>query len=76
MAALVDRDQKTAYQVEDGNRELVTVMECVSADGTALPPSVIYQGIHHNLEWRQNNPCSTRFIHQFLLNVSFSNTSL
>ncbi|PSS32144.1 hypothetical protein PHLCEN_2v2100 [Hermanssonia centrifuga] len=42
--AFVDRDQKTLYQVGDGNRELVTVIECISADGHALRPSVIYQG--------------------------------
>jgi helix-turn-helix, Psq domain/Tc5 transposase DNA-binding domain len=48
---LVDRDQKTVNQVEDGNRELVTVIECVSADGSALHPSVIYKGKRRDLEW-------------------------
>jgi hypothetical protein len=30
--ALVDRDQKQVYHLEDGNRELVTMIECVCAD--------------------------------------------
>jgi hypothetical protein len=62
VAALVDHDQKTAYQVEDGNRELVTIIETVCADRTALHPSVIYQGIRHNLEWAHNNPCNARYV--------------
>jgi hypothetical protein len=44
-AAIVNRDQATVYSVEDGNCELVTVIEAVSADGKALPPSVIFQGV-------------------------------
>ena len=32
VCAMVDRDQKTVHQVEDGNQELVTVIECVCAD--------------------------------------------
>ena len=27
-----------------GNREMVTVIECVSADGSVLPPMYIYKG--------------------------------
>lgn len=60
MAAFVDRGQKEVYSVEDGNRELVTVIETVSADGFSLQPSVIYQGLRRNLEWGRNNPCKAR----------------
>lgn len=41
--ALVDQDQKSVHQLENGDRELVTVIEAVSADGEALPPSVIFK---------------------------------
>jgi hypothetical protein len=58
--AMVDRDQKTVQHVEDGNRELVTVIECVCADGTAIPPSVVFQGARRNLEWGRDNPCNAR----------------
>lgn len=61
VAALVDRDQKTVYQVEDGNRELVTIIETICADGTTLHPSVIYQGRHRDLEWGRHNPCDARY---------------
>ncbi|KZP14232.1 CENP-B protein, partial [Athelia psychrophila] len=60
--ALVDRDQKVVQQVEDGNRELVTVIECVCADGTAIPPSVVYQGARRDLEWGRDNPCKARYV--------------
>jgi hypothetical protein len=59
--AIVDRDQKTIHQVEDGNRELVTVIECVCADGTAIRPSVVFKGIRRNLEWGRDNPCNARY---------------
>ena len=39
---LIDRKQKTPYLVKNGNRELVTIIETMCADGTALPPSVMY----------------------------------
>jgi hypothetical protein len=58
--AFVDRDQKTLYSVEDGNRELVTVIEAVCADGEALPPSVIFQGVKRDVEWGRNNPSGAR----------------
>jgi hypothetical protein len=59
--AFIDRDQKDVYSVEDGNRELVTVIETVSADGSCLQPSVIYQGKRRDLEWGRNNPCNARY---------------
>jgi hypothetical protein len=64
VAAIVDRDQATVYSVEDGNRELVTIIEAVCADGTVLIPSVIFQGARRNLEWGrpENNPSSARYV--------------
>jgi hypothetical protein len=60
MLVLVDRDQKTVQQVEDGSRELVTIIETVCADGTALPPCVIFKAKRRDLEWGRNNPCEAR----------------
>lgn len=62
VAALVDRDQKDIYQVENGNCQLVTIIETVSADGKALHPSVIYQGRRRDLEWGRHNPCNARSV--------------
>jgi len=30
--------------MKDGNRELITTIETVAADGTVLPPMIIYKG--------------------------------
>ena len=58
--AFVDCDQKDVYSIVDGNRELITVIETVSADGSCLQPSVIFQGKRRDLEWGRNNPCNAR----------------
>jgi hypothetical protein len=44
ITTIVDCDQKDVYSVEDGNHELVTEIETVSADRSNLFPSIIYQG--------------------------------
>jgi len=69
VAAIIDRDQTTVYSVEDGNRELVTIIEAVCADGTALVPSVIFQGVRRNLEWGrpENNPSHARYVIEMIL---------
>lgn len=33
------------WYTQDGNREMVTVMECICADGTVLPPTIIYKAV-------------------------------
>jgi hypothetical protein len=54
ISAIIDRNQQTAYSIEDGNRELVTVIETICADGSTLHPSVIFQGQRRNSEWGRN----------------------
>jgi hypothetical protein len=61
VTAMIDRDQTTVYSIEDGNRELVTVIEAVCADGSILHPSVIFQGQRRNSEWGRNNPSNARY---------------
>lgn len=58
--AIIDCEQKNVYNVEDGNHKMVTVIEMVCADGTALHPSVIFQGKRTNLAWGKNNPSKAR----------------
>jgi hypothetical protein len=65
ITAMIDRDQKTVYSIEDGNRELVTVIEAICADGSILHPSVIFQGVRRNSEWGRNNPCNARLVSFF-----------
>ncbi|KZP07206.1 CENP-B protein, partial [Athelia psychrophila] len=42
---------------------LVTIIECVCADGTAIPPSVVFQGARRDLEWGRDNPCNASILH-------------
>jgi hypothetical protein len=58
--AFIDCDQTDVYSVEDGNCELVTMVETISADGWSMHPSTIYQGMRWDLEWGRNNPCNAR----------------
>lgn len=37
--------------MSDGNRELVTVLECIGADGWVAPPGVIMKGQTHQRGW-------------------------
>jgi helix-turn-helix, Psq domain len=64
VAAIIDHDQATVYSVEDGNHELVTIIEAVCADGKALSPLVIFQGTQCNPEWGQpeNNLDLARYV--------------
>lgn len=51
ITAMINQDQKAVYSIEDGNRELVTVIKCICTDGSTIHPSVIFQGQRQNSEW-------------------------
>jgi hypothetical protein len=40
-----------AKKLQPGNREWVTAIECVSADGFVVPPMLVVQGKHHLASW-------------------------
>jgi len=48
---IVRRGRKNPRYTQDGKREMVTMIECVSADGRVLPPMFIYKGTKHLLGW-------------------------
>ena len=35
--------------LQDGSREWISVLACIGADGTALPPGLIFEGLHGNI---------------------------
>ena len=70
--ALIDINQKDAQKIEDGNRELITIIECVCADGTMIRPNVVFQGKRHNMEWGRVNPCDARWVNCKLV-IAFNN---
>ena len=44
----------TGKLATDGNRELITVIECISGDGYALAPFIIYKGSANYMGWYQH----------------------
>ena len=47
--------QKTQHLQRDGNRENITVMVTICADGTDIPPTVIYKGKSFATTWHDKN---------------------
>ena len=41
------KGRKNSKYTHDGNRELITVLECVSAEGVVLPPLIVTKGANH-----------------------------
>ncbi|EJF61425.1 CENP-B protein, partial [Dichomitus squalens LYAD-421 SS1] len=48
--------QKVQYQQRSGERENITVVVTICADGTSIPPAVIFKGQAFHTKWKQNNP--------------------
>lgn len=44
------------------NRETTTVLVTICADGTSLPPLVIFKGKHFQVSWNRNNPLGCRSV--------------
>lgn len=49
--------QNIQHKQQDGEREIVTVMETICADGTFLRPTVVFKGQHLLKKWGRENPC-------------------
>lgn len=45
------REKKHTWENQDGNREIFTVIETVSAGRVVLPPTIIYKGVAHYAGW-------------------------
>ena len=43
------------FLLQPGNREWVTAIECISSNGWALPPCIIFKGRVHMEAWYKNN---------------------
>ncbi|KAI9058893.1 CENP-B protein, partial [Trametes sanguinea] len=44
------------HQVRGGNRENITVIPTICADGSSIPPLVIFKGKAFQVKWLQDNP--------------------
>ena len=48
--------KKTQYIQRDGNRETIMVIVTICADGSDIPPTVIYKGKNFSTNWHDENP--------------------
>ncbi len=48
--------KKRAYQREGGNRENITALVTNCADGTSLPPLIIFKSKAYNVNWLNDDP--------------------
>ena len=48
---LVNIREKSSWKVVAGRQEWITAIECVSADGKAVPPLVIFKAKNTNTNW-------------------------
>jgi hypothetical protein len=54
---ITSRNQKgPQYQQRAGTRENTTVIVTICADGTSIPPTVIFKGAAYQVGWGEDNP--------------------
>ena len=51
--------KKLQTKQRSGGRENTTAIVTICADGTSLPPGIIFKGEGFQVSWRQNNPLNT-----------------
>jgi hypothetical protein len=56
--------KKTQHQQRDGNRENITVMVTICADGESISPLVIYKGQAFSTNWHQDNELKARCVNR------------
>jgi hypothetical protein len=70
------------YQQRTGNRENITVLVTICADGSSLPPAVIFKGKGFYVKWKQNNPADASCVivsvlhHHFVTDIGFYTIAL
>jgi len=52
----VHRSRRPQYRARSGNLELITIIECVCADGTYLLPGFVFSGKEFSREWFEVDP--------------------
>ena len=55
------QSKKVLGASQDGSREFISLLATISADGSALPPALIYQGDSYDLQdtWLEDYDCSS-----------------
>jgi len=52
---IIDKKMHTQFQASPGRQEWISIVECVSMDGRAIPPLVIFKGERLSNGWIPNN---------------------
>ena len=53
------RGKKVQHQQRSEGRENIIVIVTIWADGTSIPPAMIYKGEDYQTSWKQDNPLNT-----------------
>jgi len=54
--AIGGKGKRVQHEQQGGGRENTTVIVTICADGTSIPPAVIFKGKSYQASWKQNNP--------------------
>jgi hypothetical protein len=54
--------KRVQHQQRSGDRENITVIVTICADGTSLAPAVIFKGEHYQTSWKQDNPLNASYV--------------
>jgi hypothetical protein len=52
---IVNKMEQAQGKIEPGRQEWVTVVECICADGSSIPPLIIFKGENFNCQWIPTN---------------------
>ena len=52
----IPRTRQPHYKLRGGNLQLTTIIECICADGTELPPGFVFPGKQFHEEWFSDLP--------------------
>lgn len=50
------KGKTTQHQTREGNRENITAIVTICADGSSIPPAIIFKGQSFLVSWQQENP--------------------
>ena len=48
---IINAEVRQRFQAKPGRQEWVTAIECISADGTFIPPLIIFKGENFSCQW-------------------------
>ncbi|TFK20621.1 hypothetical protein FA15DRAFT_707923 [Coprinopsis marcescibilis] len=53
------------YQQRTRNRKNITIIVSICANGSSLPPAMIFKGKGYQIKWKQNNPANASISYSY-----------